>query len=297
MSPAEQSHKSPFRISLGRLMRNKLALACLAVVTVFAAACVAGPWLLEWLLEVDYEEPSYAEMYQGPSGGHWFGTDSLGRDLFVRCLIGGRISLAVGLVGTLVSVLIGVSYGAVSGYLGGRIDGLMMRFVDVLYGLPFLLFVVLIMAALGRDITPAQRIVAMFVALGAVQWLTMARIVRGEVVALKEKEFVEAARATGAGWVRIVAWHIVPNLAGVVIVYASLTVPAIMLQEAFLSFLGLGVQQPMPSWGSLIHEGADAMQSYPRLVIFPGAMFTLVLFALNFIGDGLRDAFDPQMRV
>ena len=292
MSLAEQSHKSPLRISLARLLRNRLAIVCLVVVIVFAAACIAGPWVLN----ANYADPSYTEIQQGPSGEHWFGTDSLGRDLFVRCLIGGRISLAVGLIGMLVSVLIGVSYGAVAGYLGGRTDSVMMRFVDVLYGLPFLLLVVLIMTALGRDITPVQRIVAMFVALGAVQWLTMARIVRGEVAALKEKEFVEAARATGAGWVRIVARHILPNIAGIVIVYATLTVPAIMLQEAFLSFLGLGVQQPLPSWGSLIRDGAAAMESYPRLVIFPGVMFTAVLFALNFIGDGLRDAFDPQMR-
>ena len=173
----------------------------------------------------------------------------------------------------------------------------MMRFVDVLYGLPYLLFVVLIMAVIGRDITPTQRIVAMFVALGAVQWLTMARIVRGEVVALREKEFVEAARAVGAGWPRIVFRHVVPNILGVVIVYSTLNVPAIMLQEAFLSFLGLGVQQPLPSWGSLIRDGAAIMEIYPRLVIAPGVMFTLVLFALNFVGDGLRDALDPQMRV
>ena len=295
MSSGSQGHKSPLRISCGRFVRNKLAIACLGLVVFFAAACVAGPWVLR---------PTYAEQhlelrYGGPSRAHWFGTDSLGRDLLVRCLVGGRISLAVGLVGTLVSVVIGVGYGAIAGYAGGRTDGLMMRFVDVLYGLPYLLFVVLIMAMLGRDVSPTQRIASMFIALGAVQWLTMARIVRGEVVALKEKEFVEAARATGAGWARIVFRHLVPNILGVVIVYSTLNVPTIMLQEAFLSFLGLGVQQPLPSWGSLIRDaaGVGVMQAYPLLIIFPGVMFTLVLFALNFVGDGLRDAFDPQMQV
>ena len=283
---------SPFRISLRRFLRNRLAVVCLVLVAVFAVVCIAGPWLSQY----DYRRvPLDDDWPQGPSARHWFGTGELGRDLLVRCLVGGRISLAVGLVGTLVSVVIGVSYGAVAGYRGGRTDGVMMRFVDVLYGLPYLLFVVLIMAMLGRDITPTQRIVAMFVALGAVQWLTMARIVRGEVVALKRKEFVEAARAAGAGWVRIVFRHIVPNLAGIVVVYSTLTVPAIMLQEAFLSYLGL-TDKELPSWGSLIGEGASAMEAYPHLLLFPGLMFTLVLFALNFIGDGLRDAFDPQMR-
>jgi len=273
-------------------VRNRPALVCLAVIAVFAVACFAGPWLFA----LDHAELDLEQCSRGPSAQHRLGTDALGRDLLARCLAGGRISLEVGLVGTVVSVLIGVAYGAVAGYFGGRTDALMMRFVDVLYGLPYLLFVVLLMAMLGRDITPGQRIVAMFVALGAVQWLTMARIVRGEVVALKEKEFVEAARATGGRWPRIVFRHIVPNLAGVVVVYATLTVPAIMLQEAFLSFLGLGVQQPLPSWGSLIRDGAAAMETHPRLVIAPGAMFTAVLFALNFVGDGLRDALDPQLR-
>ena len=293
MSLAARQPKSPLRVSLERLMRNRLAMVCSAVLIVFAVACVAGPWFTD----ADHDEMDLRNAYKAPSAEHWFGTDSIGRDLFELCLVGGRISLAVGLIGTLVSVLIGVSYGAVAGYVGGRADSMMMRFVDVLYGLPFLLLVVLIMAALGRDITPTQRILAMFGALGAVQWLTMARIVRGEVAALREKEFVEAARATGAGWGRIVFRHIIPNLAGVVIVYATLTIPAIMLQEAFLSYLGLGVQHPLPSWGLLISDGADAMEAFPGLIIFPGVMFTAVLFALNFIGDGLRDAFDPQMRV
>jgi len=292
MTGPHKVHRSPLRLSAARFMRNRLALVCVALVALFAAACIAGPWLLP----TDYSDQALERQFRPPSLANWFGTDGLGRDLFVRCLVGGRISLAVGLVGTLVSVLIGVSYGAVAGYAGARTDALMMRFVDVLYGLPYLLFVVLIMAMLGRDITPAQRIIAMFVALGAVQWLTMARIVRGEVIALKEKEFVESARACGAGWTRVLFRHILPNLGGVVIVYSTLTVPTIMLQEAFLSFLGLGVQPPLPSWGSLIGDGYRVMDAYAWLVIFPGLMFASVLFALNFIGDGLRDAFDPQMR-
>ncbi len=292
MSLARQPHRSPFRISLERLMRNRLAMVCSAVLIVLAVACVVGPWFTD----ADYDEMYTRNAYRAPSAEHWFGTDSNGRDLFELCLVGGRISLAVGLIGTLVSVIIGVSYGAISGYVGGRVDSAMMRLVDVLYGLPFIMLVVLIMAAIGDNITSTQRILAMFVALGAVQWLTMARIVRGEVVALREKEFVEAARATGAGPGRILIRHIIPNLAGVVIVYATLTIPAIMLQEAFLSYLGLGVRHPLPSWGLLISEGTAAMEAFPTLVIFPAVIFTAVLFALNFIGDGIRDAFDPQMR-
>jgi oligopeptide transport system permease protein len=289
---AKARHPSPFRLSLRRFARNRLAMTCLAVLTVFTLACVAGPWMLR----AGYADQQLEKQRQAPSAEHWFGTDGLGRDLLARCLVGGRVSLAVGLVGTLVSVIIGVAYGAIAGYKGGRTDNLMMRCVDVLYGLPYILFVVLIMAMMGRDISPTQRIIAMFIALGAVQWLTMARIVRGEVVALRERAFVEAARAAGARHGRILFRHIVPNLAGVVIVYTSLTVPQIMLQEAFLSFLGLGVQQPLPSWGSLIRDGAEVIGDTWWLVVLPGGMFTTVLFALNFIGDGLRDAFDPQMR-
>ncbi len=293
MSHTEPTHRSPLQISLARLRRNRLAMACLVALTVVAAACVAGPWFTR----ADYEEMSYSEPYASPSAEHWFGTDYSGRDVFVRCLVGGRISLAIGLVGTFVSVVIGVTYGAVAGYAGGRTDNVMMRAVDVLYGLPYLLFVGLVMAMLGDYLTPMTRMLALFAALGAVQWLTMARIVRGEVIALREKEFVEAARATGAGPVRILARHILPNLVGIVIVYATLTVPAIMLQEAFLSFLGLGVKEPLPSWGSLIQEGKDAMEFCPHLLLLPGGIFAAVLFALNFIGDGIRDAFDPQLRV
>lgn len=284
---------SPLRISLRRFRRNKMALGCVALLGAFTIACVVGPWVAR----VTYSELDTAHGFQRPSPRHWVGTDQYGRDVLVRALVGGRISLAVGLVGTLVSVVIGVGYGAVAGYCGGWVDSAMMRLVDVLYGLPYMLFVVLIMACLGTRVGAAERILAMFVALGAVQWLTTAIIVRGEVRALREKEFVEAARAAGARHGRILFRHILPNLAGVVIVYSTLTVPQVMLQEAFLSFLGLGVPQPMPSWGALICDGAAVLETQPHLVLFPGAMFTAVLFALNFVGDGLRDALDPQMRV
>jgi oligopeptide transport system permease protein len=202
---------------------------------------------------------------------------------------GARVSLAVGVLATAVSLAIGVSYGAVAGYLGGRADQLMMRLVDVLYGLPFMFFVIILMVVFGRNI------VNLFIALGAVQWLTMSRIVRGQILSLKAREFVQAVRALGAGPVFILARHLVPNAAGPIIVYATLTVPAMMLEEAFLSFLGLGVQPPMASWGSLASEGAAAMEPYPWLIIFPGIALTLTLFALNFLGDGLRDALDPQV--
>ncbi len=237
-----------------------------------------------------YDEVNLPAALSPPGASHWLGTDALGRDLLSRLLYGARVSLAVGLAATLVSLLIGVSYGAIAGYVGGRTDNLMMRLVDILYGLPFMFLVILIVMVAGRSL------LNLFIALGAVQWLTTARIVRAQVMSLKEQEFVEAARALGAGPLRLIFRHIVPNLLGVVIVYATLNVPAVMLQEAFLSFLGLGVEQPMPSWGTLIAEGARSMEVCPWLMVFPGIAFSLTLLSLNFLGDGLRDALDPQSR-
>jgi oligopeptide transport system permease protein len=225
-----------------------------------------------------------------PSATHWFGTDELGRDTFARVIYGGRISLLVGVVGTLVSLLIGVSYGAFSGYRGGRTDEVMMRAVDVLYSLPYIFLVILLLVFFSRSI------LMLFVALGLVQWLTMARIVRGQVLSLKQQNFVEAARALGAGDGAIIFRHIVPNTLGPVIVYTTLTVPAVILQEAFLSFLGLGVQPPAASWGTLVSDGARLLALFPWLVIFPGLALSLTLFCFNFLGDGLRDALDPQDR-
>ncbi len=270
-----------------RLCRNRMALAAAGVL----AALVAVTLLTPWLAPYDPRTQALEEQHQPPSLKHWMGTDALGRDLLSRTLYGGRLSLAVGVVATAVSVFIGVLYGAVSGYLGGWVDALMMRFVDVLYALPYMFLVILLMVIFGRNL------ILLFVALGAVQWLTMARIVRGQVLALKEREFIAAARAMGGGMWSVIARHLLPNVMAPVIVYATLTVPAVMLQEAFLSFLGLGVQPPDASWGSLAAEGAAALnpvRMYWWLIVFPGAALAATLLALNFLGDGLRDALDPK---
>lgn len=267
-----------------RLRKNKLALGSLFIFVLIVLFCVVGPWLSPY----DSQAQDLFSGAEPPSAEHWFGTDTLGRDLLVRVMEGGRISLLVGLVATTVSLLIGVIYGATAGYLGGRIDAALMRFVDLLYALPFTIFVILLMVAFGRSLW------LMFVAIGCVEWLTMARIVRSGVIGLKKQEFVEAAVSLGYSHKRIILRHLIPNVLGPVIVISTLTVPAVMLLEAFLSFLGLGVQPPFASWGVLINEGQQNMEIFPWLLIFPAFFFALTLFCLNFLGDGLRDALDPK---
>ncbi|RVQ69272.1 ABC transporter permease [Croceicoccus ponticola] len=267
-----------------RLRKNRLAVASLVIFLLIVVASIVGPWLVPY----NSQEQDLFLGATAPSAAHWFGTDTLGRDLLVRTLEGGRISLMVGLIATVVSLAIGVIYGATAGYMGGKVDATMMRFVDLLYALPFTIFVILLMVAFGRSMW------LMFVAIGAVEWLSMARIVRAGVMGLKKQEFVEAAVSLGYSHKRIILRHLIPNVLGPVIVIATLTVPAVMLLEAFLSFLGLGVQPPNASWGVLINEGQQNMEIFPWLLIFPAFLFALTLFCLNFLGDGLRDALDPK---
>ncbi|HEY4989079.1 MAG TPA: ABC transporter permease [Opitutaceae bacterium] len=279
---AERGH-SLWSDAWHRLRRNRLAFVGGIVIVVLSLACAAGP-----LFSQSYEEQNLDLGAVAPSWQHWLGTDTLGRDLLARTLYGGRISITVGLVATFVALAIGVSYGAIAGYIGGKVDAFMMRLVDILYALPFAIFVILLMVFFG------QNIFLLFFAIGAVEWLTMARIVRGQVLSIKRMEYIEAARALGLSRTRIIFRHVIPNVLGPVIVYTTLTIPAVMLLEAFLSFLGLGVQAPMSSWGVLIKDGSEKMEEFWWLLVFPGALFSLTLFSLNFLGDGLRDALDVR---
>ncbi|MGH8251441.1 MAG: ABC transporter permease [Steroidobacteraceae bacterium] len=271
-----------------RLRSERLAVACAAILALLCVVAVAGPWLLPF----GEEQIDWAHMASPPfaAEGHWLGTDRLGRDLLVRTLFGLRVSLAVALAATVISLVIGVGWGALAGYLRGRTDALMMRFVDVLYSLPQVFFVIILTVVFGRG--P----LTLLVAIGAFGWLTMARIVRGQSLALREREFVEAAIVGGAGTLRIVARHIVPNLLGPVIVYATLTLPQVILVESFLSFLGIGIQEPLASLGNLIADGAGEIETAPWILAVPGACLVVVVFCFNFLGDGLRDALDPRDR-
>ncbi|MDM3871148.1 ABC transporter permease [Porticoccus sp. W117] len=267
-----------------RLGKNRLALFGLGVLSLLVVVSLLTPWLAPYPYDLQNLELGATP----PSWDHWLGTDTFGRDLLTRILYGGRVSLAVGFVATGVALLIGVLYGAIAGYAGGRIDAAMMRFVDILYALPFMIFIILLMVIFGKNI------LLLFLAIGAVEWLTMARIVRGQVQNLRHQEFVEAATAIGLSRWAILHRHIIPNTLGPVIVYTTLTIPNVMLLEAFLSFLGLGIQPPESSWGLLINYGVETMEEYPWLLIFPGLALSITLFALNFLGDGLRDALDPK---
>jgi len=280
-----------------RLLKNRAAMVSIILLTLIALMALFAPLLSQYAYdEINYDLiacapdwwPTDASCHAG--GSHWFGTDAVGRDLFVRVLYGARVSLAVGLVATLVSLLIGVLYGATAGYFGGRVDSLMMRAVDILYSLPFIFFVIILMVLFDRNFF------LLFVAIGAVEWLTMARIVRGQTLSIKQKEFIEAARAGGVSSFSIITRHVIPNVVGPVVVYVTLTVPGVILTEGFLSFLGLGIQEPLTSWGVLISDGANEMQTAPWLLIFPALFMATTLFCFNFIGDGLRDALDPKDR-
>jgi oligopeptide transport system permease protein len=267
-----------------RLKKNRLALFGLGILGLFVASALLTPWIAPYA----YDAQNLDLGATPPSAQHWLGTDIFGRDLLTQIMYGGRISLAVGFVATAVALVIGVTWGAVAGYVGGRVDAVMMRIVDILYALPFMIFIVLLMVVFGRNL------LLLFLAIGAVEWLTMARIMRGQVQALRKQEFVEAAISLGLSPMTIIRRHLVPNALGPIIVYTTLTIPSVMLLEAFLSFLGLGIQPPKTSWGLLISYGAETMEEYPWLLIFPGLALTTTLFALNFLGDGLRDALDVR---
>lgn len=271
-----------------RLRRNRAAMASLALLALITVACIVLPWVWPY----SYDTPDWDMLNHAPTllGWHWFGTDGLGRDVFVRVMYGCRISLMVGVVATFVTLVIGIAWGAVAGYVGGWLDGLLMRTVDVLYSVPFIPFVIILLVLFGHDIF------LMFAAIGAVSWLDIARIVRGQTLSLKQKEFIEAARASGVGGIGIIRRHIVPNLLGIVIVYITLTIPSVILFEAFLSFLGLGVQAPMTSLGGLVSDGAGVLQAHPYQLIIPSVFLALIVYCFNFIGDGLRDALDPKDR-
>ena len=267
-----------------RLRKNKMAVLGGIFILLLALISFATPFIAP----DSYKHQNLDLGATPPSSAHWFGTDALGRDLLARVLYGGCISLSVGVAATVVSVVIGVLYGTISGYVGGRLDVILMRIVDILYSLPFVMFVILLMVIFGRNI------ILLFMAIGAVEWLDMARIVRGQVQSLRRQEFIEAAHALGLRKRRIILRHMIPNVLGIVIIYSTLVVPSVMLLEAFLSFLGFGVQPPMSSWGTLINEGAKSMEEFPWLLIFPGLFFSATLFSLNFLGDGLRDALDVR---
>ena len=278
------NNSSLWQDAIRRLIQNRAAMIGGITILVLIILAIFAPWIAPYSY-------SYQNLDIGaspPSAEHLLGTDVLGRDLLSRLLYGARISLLVGFVATGVALVIGVSWGIVAGYFGGRVDSIMMRIVDVLYGLPFIIFIILLMVIFGRNIW------LLFAAIGAVEWLTMARIVRAQVIGLKNQEFVQAAQVMGVSNFSMFRRHILPNILGPIAIYATLTIPQVMLLEAFLSFLGLGIQPPMSSWGTLIRYGVESMEEHYWLLIYPGLTFTITLFALNFFGDGLRDALDPK---
>ena len=280
--------RSPWADARLRFGRNRAAFISLVILVVITLSCIIGPWVLPNA----YDSADWDAMSLAPSLKNWhlFGTDEAGRDLLVRSLIGGRISLMVGVLATLASVTIGIAWGAVAGFIGGRVDSLMMRIVDMMYAIPYLLIAILMVTMLGRDFHLVVLTITVF------SWMDMARVVRGQTLSLRSKEFVEAARAIGVPTRRIIFSHIVPNLLGIVVIYATVTVPGVILTESVLSFLGLGIQEPMTSWGVLIEDGTKVMEVSPWMLLFPGALLSITLYCFNYVGDGLRDALDPKDR-
>lgn len=287
-APALPEGRSLWADARRRFGRNHAARASVVVLLLVGLACAVGPWLSPHA----FDSADWGGMNLPPTwaNGHWWGTDDAGRDLLVRCLIGGRVSLTVGLLATLASVSLGIVWGATAGFIGGRVDALMMRVVDMMYAIPYLLIAILLVTLLGRDFHLVVLTITAF------SWMDMARVVRGQTLGLRAKEFIEAARAMGVSTPRIIAGHIVPNLLGMVVIYTTVTVPGVILTESVLSFLGLGIQEPMTSWGVLIHDGASVMEVSPWLLLFPAGLLSLALYCFNFIGDGLRDALDPKDR-
>lgn len=294
--PLEKSGETGFEISRPsttywqdawrRLKANRLAMTGLGILILITLTAIFGPLISPY----SYSDQSLITANQSPSGDHWFGTDNLGRDLFIRVVYGARISIAIGIVASMINFFVGVIYGGISGYMGGRVDSIMMRIVDIMYGIPLLLYVIMLMVVLGSGL------MNIFVALGLVYWLRMARIVRGQILSLKEQEYVLAAKLVGASTWRILARHLIPNSMGPIIITVTLAIPEAIFTEAFLSFIGLGVAAPMASWGVLASEGAANLRSYPYQLLFPALAISVTMLAFNFLGDGLRDALDPRMR-
>ena len=280
--------RSPWSDARRRFVRNRAAVASVVALALISIACVVGPWVLPH----GFDTADWDAMSLPPTlkNYHWWGTDEAGRDLLVRCLIGGRISLMVGLLATAASVLVGIAWGATAGFIGGKVDSFMMRIVDMMYAIPYLLIAILLVTLLGRDFY------LVVVAITAFSWMDTARVVRGQTLSLRSREFIEAARAIGVPTRKIISTHIVPNLLGLVAIYATVTIPSVILTESVLSFLGLGIQEPMTSWGVLIEDGTKVMETSPWMLLFPGVLLSVTLYCFNFIGDGLRDALDPKER-
>lgn len=280
--------RSPWQDARARFLRNKAAVVSLALLVLITLACIVGPWLSPNA----FDSTDWNATGTPPTFDHWhlFGTDDTGRDLLVRCLIGGRVSLMIGALATLTSVTLGIVWGAVAGFVGGRVDNVMMRIVDMMYAIPYLLIAILMVTLLGREFYLVVITITIF------SWMDMARVVRGQTLSIRSKEYVEAARAIGVPTRRIITRHVVPNLLGIVAIYTTVTVPGVILTESVLSFLGLGVQEPMTSWGVLIQDGVGVMESSPWILLFPAALLSITLYCINFVGDGLRDALDPKDR-